>query len=104
MPKQNKTKPLSEAKREFYEMFNTDFYVDYEDEPYALTEKGLDELWKLVKSLLKKQRVRDREGTMSVIEEIAEVNTVDGLTDYKGFTTDILSWFSTLKSYKLKKR
>ena len=136
MPKQNKTKALSEAKREFDKKFVCtggvpDCHLLHE--PMLNDEATPDNLWKFIKSLLKKQRVRDREEVVKEVKGL--LNNVlhkekhddiddkyrdeflpNGLIDISAMEAVCYNYgaidqskliydkLSTLKSYKLKKK
>ena len=34
-----------------------------------------------------------KQSVLTVIEEMLEVNTTDGLLDYKGFADDVINWY-----------
>ena len=130
MPKQNKNKPLSEAKREEFAMtidstpsvkslsFHDDdnkmigeitwddgelkFKGKYKKSAKVFFKWFRDYLEEDIKSLLNKQRVRDMDEMMGEIEKQIDKLPQD---DYGAVVIiDEEEFLSTLKSYKLKKK
>ena len=110
MPKQNKNKALWE--KEFDKKFNLEGFCNYKKTDFRLNFVKASEVKAFIKSLLNKQRVRDREEMIRAVDNFklyifdGEGNKIGerrGGKDYEIMEQMKYQFYDTLKSYKLKK-